>query len=178
MVTTVFLFVLLLTICQAPPNKKLPALYLMDSIVKNVGTPYTLYFGRNLFKTFMESYAMVDQPIRRKMEEMLRTWKDPVPGSMDTRPVFSHELVRPIENALMKARALSMPQPGLIPGRPRSAVPHRDTPTPPGMRGPGVAPPGYQNPAYPPNGQQMPPQQFPGQQVSFLGSFIRILLIP
>ncbi|KLP12274.1 PCF11 component of pre-mRNA 3`-end processing factor CF I [Fusarium fujikuroi] len=95
-------------ILKAPPNKKLPALYVLDSIVKNVGTPYTLYFGRNLFKTFMESYAVVDQPVRRKMEEMLRTWKEPVPGSMDSRPVFSHELVRPIENALLKARALEL----------------------------------------------------------------------
>ncbi|PTB37342.1 hypothetical protein M441DRAFT_50607 [Trichoderma asperellum CBS 433.97] len=130
-------------ILKAPPNKKLPALYVMDSIVKNVGTPYTLYFGRTLFKIFMESYAVVDHGVRRKMEEMLKTWKDPVPGSMDTRPVFSHELVRPIENALMKARAASMPQQAqsAIPGRPRSAMfPHRNTPTPPGMRGyPGPA---------------------------------------
>lgn len=129
----------MLTRNQAPPNKKLPALYVMDSIVKNVGTPYTLYFGRNLFKIFMESYAVVDHGIRRKMEEMLKTWKDPVPGSLDTRPVFSHELVRPIENALMKVRAASMPQQtqSAIPGRPRSAMfpPHRNTPTPPGMRG-------------------------------------------
>ncbi|TWU75674.1 hypothetical protein ED733_007329 [Metarhizium rileyi] len=125
-------------ILKAPPAKKLPALYVLDSIVKNVGTPYTLYFGRNLFKTFMESYAVVDNNVRRKMEEMLKTWKDPVPGSMDTRPVFSHELVRPIENALMKARAATMPQQAVIPGRPRSALlPHRNTPTPPGMRGPG-----------------------------------------
>ncbi|KAG6065030.1 hypothetical protein E4U32_007838 [Claviceps aff. humidiphila group G2b] len=134
-------------ILKAPPAKKLPSLYVLDSIVKNVGTPYTLYFGRNLFKTFMESYAVVDSNVRRKMEEMLRTWKDPVPGSMDTRPVFSHELVRPIENALMKARAATMPQQGPIPGRPRSVMmpPHRNTPTPPGMRGQGVpsgAPPG------------------------------------
>lgn len=121
---------------QAPPSKKLPALYVLDSIVKNVGTPYTLYFGRNLFKIFMESYAVVDNPIRRKMEEMLKTWKDSVPGSMDTRSVFSHELVRPIENALMKARAASMPQGG-IPGRPRPGMmPIRNTPTPPGIRGP------------------------------------------
>ncbi|KAF3074091.1 hypothetical protein CFAM422_003613 [Trichoderma lentiforme] len=130
-------------ILKAPPNKKLPALYVMDSIVKNVGTPYTLYFGRSLFKIFMESYAVVDHSIRRKMEEMLKTWKDPVPGSMDTRPVFSHELVRPIENALMKVRAASMPQQGQggIPGRPRPGMfPHRNTPTPPGMRGfPGPA---------------------------------------
>ncbi|KAM0469822.1 hypothetical protein ACHAPX_010269 [Trichoderma viride] len=125
-------------ILKAPPNKKLPALYVMDSIVKNVGTPYTLYFGRTLFKIFMESYSVVDHGVRRKMEEMLKTWKDPVPGSMDTRPVFSHELVRPIENALMKVRAASMSQQaqGAIPGRPRSAMfPNRNTPTPPGMRG-------------------------------------------
>ncbi|KAF4587647.1 mRNA cleavage factor complex component Pcf11 [Ophiocordyceps camponoti-floridani] len=120
-------------ILKAPPNKKLPALYVLDSIVKNVGTPYTLYFGRNLFKTFMESYAVVDHNVRRKMEEMLRTWKDPVPGSMDTRPVFSHELVRPIENALIKARAVLMPQqPAPVPGRPRSAMlPQRNSATPP-----------------------------------------------
>ncbi|KAF5701419.1 pre-mRNA 3'-end processing factor [Fusarium globosum] len=137
-------------ILKAPPNKKLPALYVLDSIVKNVGTPYTLYFGRNLFKTFMESYAVVDQPVRRKMEEMLRTWKEPVPGSMDSRPVFSHELVRPIENALLKARAVSMPQAGMMPGRPRSAVPHRDTPTPPGTR----YPPGHPAQQYTSNGGQ------------------------
>ncbi|PHH89851.1 hypothetical protein CDD83_5118 [Cordyceps sp. RAO-2017] len=140
-------------ILKAPPNKKLPALYVLDSIVKNVGTPYTLYFGRNLFKTFMEAYAVVDHNIRRKMEEMLRTWKDPVPGSMDTRPVFSHELVRPIENALMKARAASMPQQGPITGRPRSAMlPHRNTPTPPGMRAPSASTGGF--PGQPPYQQQ------------------------
>ncbi|RFN52576.1 hypothetical protein FIE12Z_3159 [Fusarium flagelliforme] len=137
-------------ILKAAPSKKLPALYVLDSIVKNVGTPYTLYFGRNLFKTFMESYAVVDQPVRRKMEEMLRTWKEPVPGSMDSRPVFSHELVRPIENALLKARAATMPQAGMMPGRPRSAVPHRDTPTPPGMR----LPPGHSAQQYTSNGGQ------------------------
>ncbi|KAJ4144653.1 hypothetical protein LMH87_003528 [Akanthomyces muscarius] len=122
-------------ILKAPPAKKLPALYVLDSIVKNVGTPYTLYFGRNLFKIFMESYAMVDNAVRKRMEDMLKTWKDPVPGSMDTRPVFSHELVRPIENALMRARAALMPQ-SAMGGRGRGVMmPHRNTPTPPGMRG-------------------------------------------
>ncbi|KJZ78793.1 hypothetical protein HIM_01566 [Hirsutella minnesotensis 3608] len=157
-------------ILKAPPNKKLPALYVLDSIVKNVGTPYTLYFGRNLFKTFMESYVVVDHNVRRKMEEMLRTWKDPVPGSMDTRPVFSHELVRPIENALMKARAASMPPQGPIPGRPRSSLlpPHRNTPTPPGMRaGPAGAYPGQPFP-HPNGGRPGDPTQgnpaYPGQQ--------------
>lgn len=151
---------------QAAPSKKLPALYVLDSIVKNVGTPYTLYLGRNLFKTFMESYAVVDNPVRKKMEEMLRTWKEPVPGSMDTRPVFSHELVKPIENALMKAGAVLMPQQGGMPGRPRSALmPNRNTPTPPGMgMRPPVGPPGnYPNQPYPPPNGGRPVEPVPGQ---------------
>ncbi|KOS18586.1 Uncharacterized protein ESCO_001400 [Escovopsis weberi] len=156
-------------ILKAPPGKKLPALYVMDSIVKNVGTPYTLYFGRNLFKTFMESYAVVDHGVRRKMEEMLKTWKDPVPGSLDTRPVFSHELVRPIENALMKARAASMPQQqqaqGPIPGRSRPNVfpPHRNTPTPPGGRG--LPPGGYPQQQPMTNGHQQQQQHQQHQQL-------------
>lgn len=79
---------------------------------------------------------MVDNGTRKRMEEMLKTWKQPVTGSMDTRPVFSIDLVRPIENALMKAKAAMMPQTqGHLPGRPRSSVPpHRETPTPPGVR--------------------------------------------
>ena len=35
---------------------------------------------------------------------MLKTWKEPVPGSMDTRPVFPPEVTRPIENALIRAK--------------------------------------------------------------------------
>ncbi|KAM0665540.1 hypothetical protein ACQRIU_005801 [Beauveria bassiana] len=145
-------------ILKAPPAKKLPALYVLDSIVKNIGTPYTLYFGRNLFKIFMESYAMVDGPVRKRMEDMLKTWKDPVPGSMDTRPVFSHELVRPIENALMRAHAASMPQNAMV-GRGRGVLmPHRNTPTPPGMRGFPVG----DGQGRPQNGGQVP-GQYQGQ---------------
>lgn len=104
---------------------------------------------------------MVDNPVRKRMEDMLKTWKDPVPGSMDTRPVFSHELVRPIENALMRARAASMPQ-NVMAGRGRGAMmPHRNTPTPPGgMRA--YPPVDGQQPAYPQNGGQ-PAGQYQAQ---------------
>lgn len=79
---------------------------------------------------------------------------------MDTRPVFSPELVRPIENALMKAKAAMMPQ-AQLPGRPRPGMPmppHRNTPTPPGMTRsasgtPNFTPQPYQHPhGAPPNG--------------------------
>ncbi len=171
-----------LTYVQTAPSKKLPALYVLDSIVKNVGTPYTLYLGRNLFKTFMEAYTVVDTPTRRRMEEMLKTWKQPVAGSMDTRPVFSHDLVRPIENALMKAKAAMMPQ-AQLPGRPRSAVPpHRDTPTPPGMRGAVGTPNSFtpqpqsypygMRPAEPQNGQM----QYPGQPQVRYSSYLAVVV--
>ncbi|EAW07988.1 putative mRNA cleavage factor complex component Pcf11 [Aspergillus clavatus NRRL 1] len=93
-----------------PPAQKLPALYVVDSIVKNVGTPYTLFLGRNMYQTFMNAYTLVDSQTRRKLDEMLKTWKEPVPGSLDTRPVFPPEITRSIESALIKARTAALQQ--------------------------------------------------------------------
>ncbi|RJE19246.1 hypothetical protein PHISCL_08413 [Aspergillus sclerotialis] len=93
-----------------PPAQKLPALYVVDSIAKNVGTPYTLFLGRNMYQTFMNAYTLVDSQTRRKLDEMLKTWKEPVPGSLDTRPVFSPEITRSIESALIKARTAALQQ--------------------------------------------------------------------
>ncbi|WEW61825.1 mRNA 3' end processing factor [Emydomyces testavorans] len=93
-----------------PPSQKLPALYVVDSVVKNVGTPYTLFLGRNLYQTFMNAYTLVDSQTRKKLDEMLKTWKEPVPGSLDPRPVFPVEVTRSIENALIKARTAALHQ--------------------------------------------------------------------
>ncbi|ELR01712.1 hypothetical protein VC83_00943 [Pseudogymnoascus destructans] len=154
------------------PSKKLPALYLLDSIVKNVGTPYTLFFGRQLFSTFMEAYALVDNNVRRKMEEMLKTWKEPVPGSIDTRPVFLPEVTRPIENALIKARTSAIQahqeysrqqQPLAGKNRP-SPVPFRNTATTP-LQHPNMGGNQYPGSQYPPpygaQQQQQPAQYQP-----------------
>nr|POE53457.1 uncharacterized protein c4g9.04c [Quercus suber] len=125
------------------PARKLPALYVLDSIVKNVGTPYTVYLGRNLYTTFMSAYTLVDNMTRRSMEAMLKTWKEPVPGSVDTMPVFSPDVVRPIENALIKART------AMLQNRPQAqqqAI--RSTPTPPQLNGQFAPPPGSGYPQY------------------------------
>ncbi|KAK2755685.1 hypothetical protein FQN54_005834 [Arachnomyces sp. PD_36] len=122
-----------------PPAQKLPALYVVDSVVKNVGTPYTLFLGRNLYQTFMNAYTLVDSQTRKKLDEMLKTWKEPVPGSLDTRPVFPAEITRSIENALIKARTAALQQQQTRPqeklGRARGTAtppgPWRNTPTPP-----------------------------------------------
>ncbi|KAK4240285.1 protein PCF11 [Achaetomium macrosporum] len=143
---------------KVPPSRTLPALYVLDSIVKNVPTPYALYFGPKLYSIFMGAYTKVDNATRRKMDEMLKTWKEPVPGSISTKPVFPIEQVRPIENALMAARSAAFAatqnsyqgQQQLLRGR--QPVPSRETPTPPTGR-PYQPPP--QQPPYPgPNGHQ------------------------
>ena len=122
-------------------------------MVKNVGTPYTLFLGRNLYTIFMNAYSLVNNQVRRKLDEMLKTWKEPVPGSLDPRPVFPAETIRPIENALIKARTAAVQaqqqqqsraqQETMARGRPM-ATPNpqwRSTPTPPQARGPYYPPP-------------------------------------
>lgn len=92
-----------------------------DSIAKNVGSPYTLFLGRNMYQTFMNVYTLVDSNTRRKLDEMLNTWKQPAPGSLDTRPVFPTDITRNIESALIKARTAALqhqrPQPEINRGR-------------------------------------------------------------
>ena len=107
------------------------------------------------------------------MDEMLKTWKEPVPGSMDTRPVFPPDVTRPIENALIKAKTsfvqahqerMRSQQELMNRGRPGvSPAPYRDTPTPPNaFQQP--PPQGFPNANYtsqqylPINGQQYTPQ--------------------
>jgi pre-mRNA cleavage complex 2 protein Pcf11 len=107
----------------------------LDSIVKNVGTPYTVYIGRNLYRTFMDAYLVMDQGTRKNMEGLLKTWKMPVPESMDPRPVFQADVTQDIENALAKFRAaqqqVQRPQHALPPRPPSLNVAWRGTSTPP-----------------------------------------------
>lgn len=58
----------------------------------------------------MGAYSQVNPNVRRKLDEMLKTWKEPVPGSLDPRPVFPAETIRPIESALIKARTSAIHQ--------------------------------------------------------------------
>ena len=58
----------------------------------------------------MNVYTLVDGNTRRKLDEMLNTWKQPAPGSLDTRPVFPPDITRNIESALIKARTAALQQ--------------------------------------------------------------------
>jgi len=115
----------LLTVMKAPPNRKLASLYVLDSIVKNVGTPYTLYFARGMYRTFMDAYTLVDLSTRRSLEGMLKTWKEPVPGSADIRPVFPPEVTQGLERALNMAKNASANLQAQLPPRPNHLLPPR-----------------------------------------------------
>ncbi|KIV99945.1 uncharacterized protein PV09_08462 [Verruconis gallopava] len=144
------------------PEYKLPGLYLLDSLVKHIGTPYTVYLSRNLYRTFFDAYTVVDNNTRRAMEELFRSWLQPVPESRDPRPVFPPEVTQPIEAALSKMRGIDQRSREAVHGsqsQKMNAVPPHvtniaqpgRTPTPTGQYG-------YQPPS------QVSPQGFPGIQ--------------
>lgn len=61
---------------QAPPQGKLPLLYLLDSISKNVGPPYTdTYLPSIMPRLYLQTYREVDGVTKSKMEEMLKLWR-------------------------------------------------------------------------------------------------------
>ncbi|PWN44767.1 hypothetical protein IE81DRAFT_271598, partial [Ceraceosorus guamensis] len=67
-------------ISAARPEHRLPALYLLDSISKNVGAPYTTMWSERISALYLETYRIVDQPTKMRMEELLATWRNSGPG--------------------------------------------------------------------------------------------------
>ncbi|EKX44765.1 hypothetical protein GUITHDRAFT_139398 [Guillardia theta CCMP2712] len=88
-----------------PPNKKLIPLYLMDSIVKNVGAIYTHLFVQNLTDIFCTSFAAVDNQTRASYIKLLDTWK--------AQSVFP-----PAKNEEIRTRLAAMLQSGIPSNRP------------------------------------------------------------
>ncbi|TID20163.1 mRNA cleavage factor complex component Pcf11 [Venturia nashicola] len=86
------------------PEFKLPALYLLDSLVKHIGTPYTVYLSHNLYSTFFDAFTVVDEKTRGAMDELFCSWKKPVPESRDSRPVFPMEVTQRIDTSLIRYR--------------------------------------------------------------------------
>ena len=145
------------------PDWKLPAMYVLDAISKRVGSPYTIYFQRNLFKTFMNAYSAMDTANRRAMDALLQTWKQPVPGTRDPTPVYPPHVTQEIERPLMQWRTTALQQqppparstgpfvPQFAPGDPRAARFGR-TPTPSNT-----------GPPVPADRSSAPPQSYPNQ---------------
>ncbi|KAG0230098.1 hypothetical protein BGW41_002595 [Actinomortierella wolfii] len=90
----------------APPNQKLPTLYLIDSIIKNVGNPYVDLFGQNIVGLFLDAYTVVDQNAKTSFAKVLGTWPN------WATPLFPRATINRIERALQATR---QPQPPTAP---------------------------------------------------------------
>src|SRR5260370_28120768 len=58
-------------------------LYLLDSILKNIGAPYTVLFSLFITPLFLESYKLIHISTQNKMQDMLITWHTALPLWME-----------------------------------------------------------------------------------------------
>ena len=78
----------------------------------------------------MYAYSQVDTQTRRKLEELLKTWREPIQNSLSTTPVFPISSTQPIVDTLNRYRT-STPQLGRGPQSFASNSPYQGTSTPP-----------------------------------------------
>ncbi|UCS22518.1 uncharacterized protein HLK63_K11143 [Nakaseomyces glabratus] len=88
------------------PSQKLFAFYVMDSICKNAGSPYTIYFSRNLPNLYRKAYLLVDNQVRTKLIRMFKTWVEPNQSTGGSTFLFEKTALDKIEQFLIKASAL------------------------------------------------------------------------
>ncbi|KAJ6647215.1 Pre-mRNA cleavage complex 2 protein Pcf11 [Pseudolycoriella hygida] len=66
-------------ITKIAPDAKLPVLYLIDSIVKNVGNAYLTLFSHSIVNIFCDVFQEVNEKVRQKMFPLRQTWNDVFP---------------------------------------------------------------------------------------------------
>ena len=86
------------------PSQKLFSFYALDSICKNAGSPYTIYFSKDLFNLYKKTYLLVDNATRRKLVSLFKTWL--TPSETTGTPLFDASVLGKIQNFLVKASAL------------------------------------------------------------------------
>ncbi|XP_062391907.1 pre-mRNA cleavage complex 2 protein Pcf11 isoform X2 [Sardina pilchardus] len=68
-------------IVKAPAAEKLPVLYLVDSIVKNIGGEYLAVFAKNLVTSFICVFEKVEENTRKSLFKLRSTWDDIFPAT-------------------------------------------------------------------------------------------------
>ncbi|KAJ3277208.1 hypothetical protein HDV01_000260 [Terramyces sp. JEL0728] len=80
---------------NAQPGFVIPLLYLMDSILKNVGKGYVAAFQKNLVRVFSDAYTKVNDADKARFQRTLQTWKA-TPGGY----LFPSHVIAGIERAI------------------------------------------------------------------------------
>ncbi|RKP19075.1 hypothetical protein ROZALSC1DRAFT_29295 [Rozella allomycis CSF55] len=97
---------------KASPKHKLPVLYLLDSICKNVGGRYVTQFEKDIVALFSHSFMSVDSKTQRDLIKLMKTWS----------PIFSTNIMSEIEDVILEhnkplSRQVKVAQPYILPSR-------------------------------------------------------------
>ncbi|XP_059207392.1 pre-mRNA cleavage complex 2 protein Pcf11 [Centropristis striata] len=135
-------------ISKAPSAEKLPVLYLVDSIVKNVGGEYLAVFAKNLITSFICVFEKVDENTRKSLFKLRSTWDDVFPlkklYALDVRvnsvdPAWPIKPLPPTVNASIHVNPKFLKQSEETPSV-QSAPAQQSPPSPPAAPAPAPAP--------------------------------------